>query len=383
MGDDRRPPESGPALAELQRQYREVLPGWIAALEAAARALPDPGAGGAESARRIAHALRGSGATFGYPAVSAAAAGLEDATDGELPGALAALIGVLYEVAGAAIGGVATILVVEDDPAWLPLLRTALEAPRRRLLFAASAAEADAAVTGGGIALVVLDLVLPDGDGRNLLLRWRERAETAALPVVVVTGRTLPHVRSECLALGADAFFEKPADPAALATAVADALRRAAERTAAAAPAPPPAAPMARIPDSAPAPPAERTGPSVRVLLAEDDDIVAALVRHRLGREGREVVRCADGAEAARAAAEGGFGLGVFDVKLPGLDGFALLERVRALPAFQGVPVIMLTSMGSEDDVLRGLRLGADDYVVKPFSPAELIGRARRLLARR
>ena len=62
------------------------------------------------------------------------------------------------------------------------------------------------------------------------------------------------------------------------------------------------------------------------------------------------------------------------------MDGFELLARVREIPRFADVPIIMLTGMGSEADVIRGLELGADDYMLKPFSPSELLARVRRLL---
>ena len=72
----------------------------------------------------------------------------------------------------------------------------------------------------------------------------------------------------------------------------------------------------------------------------------------------------------------------ILDVKMPGMDGFEVLERLRRTPAYRTVPIIMLTSMGSEADVVRGFRLGADDYILKPFSPTELSARVRRLLRR-
>jgi DNA-binding response OmpR family regulator len=72
----------------------------------------------------------------------------------------------------------------------------------------------------------------------------------------------------------------------------------------------------------------------------------------------------------------------ILDVKMPGLDGFEVLERLRRSADFATTPIIMLTSMGQEADVVRGFRLGADDYILKPFSPTELSARVRRLLKR-
>ena len=72
----------------------------------------------------------------------------------------------------------------------------------------------------------------------------------------------------------------------------------------------------------------------------------------------------------------------ILDVKMPGLDGFEVLERLRGDARFAKTPILMLTSMGQEADVVRGFGLGADDYVLKPFSPVELAARVRRLLKR-
>jgi PleD family two-component response regulator len=122
--------------------------------------------------------------------------------------------------------------------------------------------------------------------------------------------------------------------------------------------------------------------PTIEVLLAEDDEVAAKLLIYRMTREsGFAVTHCGDGIEALEAARRCRFQLGIFDVNMPGMDGFDLLARLREMPEYSDVPIIMLTSLGSEKDVVRGLQLGANDYVVKPFSPAELLARVRRLLA--
>lgn len=116
------------------------------------------------------------------------------------------------------------------------------------------------------------------------------------------------------------------------------------------------------------------------ILLAEDDPLTAELLRHRLEREGYEIIHFSDGASAYEAALKTSVGLAIFDVKMPAMDGFELLERLRRIPAWQGIPVIMLTGMGREEDVVRGFSLGASDYVVKPFSPQEILARVQRFL---
>jgi diguanylate cyclase (GGDEF)-like protein len=116
------------------------------------------------------------------------------------------------------------------------------------------------------------------------------------------------------------------------------------------------------------------------LLIVEDDELITSIIRHRFSRAGFGVTHFDNGAEALSSAKEIQAALVILDVKLPKMDGFEILKNLRKLSAYQGVPVIMLTATGSEMDVLRGLGLGADDYIVKPFSPTELLARAQRML---
>lgn len=125
----------------------------------------------------------------------------------------------------------------------------------------------------------------------------------------------------------------------------------------------------------------ERANPLI--FLFEDDLDIAGLIRFRLGREGYEVKHFPDGEKAMAAIGEGAPpDLVVTDVMMPFYDGFALVAAMRAQPAWARVPIIMLTSMGNEQNVLRGLRNGVDDYLTKPFRPAELVARIRKALGR-
>jgi len=119
---------------------------------------------------------------------------------------------------------------------------------------------------------------------------------------------------------------------------------------------------------------------SVRVLVADDDEWSACIVKHRLEMEGFEVVCYADGQDAYEAALADTPDLVILDVKMPSLGGFEVLELLRRDPRHATTPIIMLTAMVREADVVRGFRLGADAYVRKPFSPEELCARVRRLI---
>ncbi|MEQ8331155.1 MAG: response regulator [Longimicrobiales bacterium] len=415
--------------------------------------------------------------------------------------------------------GTQRVLVVEDDREVRYLLAAILRAPDREVVVVSTAREALEALDAGAFSLILLDLILPDSDGRTLLRVLRERPEAARVPVVVVSSRTSPDVRSECFGLGADAFVDKPFDPVDLARDVDARLERSAraerrersddltglfnragildllenqdadERLAVVAlqldgiedlserygwgtaerivyevatvlrESLDEDAPMGRLSggefavllpgalaEQAPrvanelvarlrdlpiegpdretfrltlsaglaegldtdhsgeslleqaqrrafrareaggnrlvvgeAPTSGRPRP---ILIAEDDDITATILRHRLEKEGFEVIRYANGRDAHRGALAIEPSLVILDVKMPGMDGFELLERLRRTPAYARVPIVMVTSMGAESDVVRAFQLGADDFIHKPFSPSELVARLRRFLAR-
>ncbi|MEV1069926.1 response regulator transcription factor [Streptomyces sp. NPDC050263] len=115
------------------------------------------------------------------------------------------------------------------------------------------------------------------------------------------------------------------------------------------------------------------------ILVAEDDDIQAELIRRLLLKEGHTTVVVSDGRAAIDEAGSRRPDLVVLDLMLPGIDGFGVC---RVLRRDQDVPVLMLTARSAEEDVLLGLDLGADDYMTKPYSPRELLARIRTLLRR-
>ena len=412
--------------------------------------------------------------------------------------------------------GAQRLLVVEDDPEIAYLLSVVLGVDGREVVLAPSGEEAMRELQRGRVDLMILDLILPDVDGRSLLSQVRDDPATASLPVVVLTARVGPDSRQDCYRLGADAFVEKPFDPDELAADIQARLDRAAEAERAAhrdaltsllnraglqalcdeldgeytlavleivgfaerserwgwdqtervtrsvaqalAADMPEGVELARVggddfayfaagadaeamgriavgaleavrsPDleglaAGEAPLSatvavvagergarlvetldaarrrifrarEAEGDRVlveeprdpdrksRVLVAEDDEISATILLHRLEKEGLDVARFKDGQDAYEAALAEIPDLIILDVKMPGMDGFEVLGRLRKDARFSRIPIVMLTSLGQEADVVRGFGLGADDYVLKPFSPTELSARVRRLLTR-
>ena len=121
---------------------------------------------------------------------------------------------------------------------------------------------------------------------------------------------------------------------------------------------------------------------STRILVVEDDGAINMLLRYNLEAEGFKVDVVESGEEAEVAVREAPPDLLVLDWMLPGLSGIELCRRLRAGRKTRGLPILMLTARGEEGDRVRGLTTGADDYVTKPFSPAELTARIKALLRR-
>ena len=116
-----------------------------------------------------------------------------------------------------------------------------------------------------------------------------------------------------------------------------------------------------------------------RILVVDDEKTITDLVGIYLRNEGYQVTLAYTGADAAREILTNEFDLAVLDIMLPDIDGFELLRTIRAEHTY---PVIMLTARDSQGDKIEGLSLGADDYVVKPFRPLELVARVKAQLRR-
>jgi phosphate regulon transcriptional regulator PhoB len=119
-----------------------------------------------------------------------------------------------------------------------------------------------------------------------------------------------------------------------------------------------------------------------RVLIVEDESDIRELVLHHLKREGYLVSAAASGEEALRQVRTAPPDLVLLDLMMPAMNGLEVCRRLRQDPATAALPVVMLTAKGDEVDRVLGLEIGADDYVVKPFSPKELLARVRAVLRR-
>lgn len=121
---------------------------------------------------------------------------------------------------------------------------------------------------------------------------------------------------------------------------------------------------------------------AAKIIIIEDEAAIAEMLRYNLESEGYEVTHAGDGEEALLVAQEQSFDLAIVDWMIPKISGIELVRRLRNRTETQNLPVIMVTARGEEADRVRGFATGADDYVTKPFSVQELMGRVKALLRR-
>jgi two-component system phosphate regulon response regulator PhoB len=119
-----------------------------------------------------------------------------------------------------------------------------------------------------------------------------------------------------------------------------------------------------------------------KILVVEDEPDILEVIEYNLTREGFRVLTARDGEDGLRKAKQELPDAVVLDLMLPGIDGLEICRRLRADDVSRNVPILMVTAKGEEADIVVGLGIGADDYLVKPFSPRELVARLRAVLRR-
>ena len=176
--------------------------------------------------RRLAHRLRGSGGSYGFPEITEAATAVEDAVEGGVRTPTEELVELLRSLGPDSADGSTSILIVDDDPAVLALLSARLERPDRPVLTASTSEQAHSLLRDHPIGLVLLDLCLERTDGRDFLAALRAGRGTADVPVAVLSVLDDERTKAECYGLGADAYFVKPVDPETLAAAAESLIGR-------------------------------------------------------------------------------------------------------------------------------------------------------------
>ena len=260
------------------------------------------------------------------------------------------------------------ILVVEDNPVAALQIRTVLEEQGYVVQAVSSGAEALAALPQVRPDLIILDLMMPEVDGFQVLEQLRAMPATATIPVLVLTARELtPEDRARLAPHHIRQFVQKGSlNREELAACVRRLLGA-------------PAAPIPPPPGPAPRPQVTRR-PGGPILVVEDNRDNLLVITAVLDETGYKYVTATDGQKALVRAREALPALILMDMQLPGVSGLEAARQIKADPLLGGTPIVALTAMAMRGDREEILAAGLDDYLAKPFEPQELMELVRRWL---
>jgi PAS domain S-box-containing protein len=242
-----------------------------------------------------------------------------------------------------------SILVVDDDRYTTYILKGMLVAAGYRVFLAHDGDAALGRAREKKPDLVSVDLRMPGVDGLALVEILKHDPDTRKMPIVVLS---VSDDRDRAAAVGADAFLQKPVDAEPLLDTIARLL-------------------------------AERGKSRQKILLVDDDPGIRMICRDVLEGQGYLVREAGEGEAAQKEARRFRPDLVLVDVMMPGLDGFTLAQKLRGDRETSLTPIIFLSARGQTADKVRAFKLGAEDYLVKPFDSAELVARVEKALARR
>ncbi|HEY2746726.1 MAG TPA: response regulator [Polyangia bacterium] len=242
-----------------------------------------------------------------------------------------------------------SILVVDDDRYTTYILKGMLVAAGYRVFLAHDGDAALGAAREKKPDLVTVDLRMPGVDGLAVVEILKHDPDTRKMPIVVLS---VTDDRDRAAAVGADAFLQKPIDAEPLLDCIARLL-------------------------------AERGKSRQKILLVDDDPGIRMICRDVLESQGYLVREAGEGENAQKEARRFRPDLVLVDVMMPGMDGFTLAQKLRGDRETSLTPIIFLSARGQTADKVRAFKLGAEDYLVKPFDSAELVARVEKALARR
>lgn len=261
-----------------------------------------------------------------------------------------------------------TVVLIEDEDILAELIRVKLEGAGLRVYAARDGIAGFDLIKEKNPDLVLLDMLLPGLNGMRVLEKMKETHLLPATPVLIISNSGQPVELERALELGArDYLIKVNFDPQEVLTRVMALLG-------------PSRPPSAGGSDGA------KGGPQSgsRVLIVEDDPLLASLLERELTGAGYEARRSFDVGQAKDAIEKNNPDIILLDVVLPGADGFALLEELKRDQRYAAIPVLIISNLGQREEIDKGLRLGAADYIVKAnISPAEITKKVASVLEKR
>jgi CheY-like chemotaxis protein len=278
----------------------------------------------------------------------------------------------------------ALILLVEDEAVNRELFRRRLEKKGHTALPSESGAQTLALAKSESPDLILMDLGLPDIDGWEVTRRLKADPATARVPIIALSAHATADARAKATAAGCEDFETKPVNWDVVYQKIDAALARAAERAKA-----PPAPSLDEIDLGAPHTDADPAATNVvvkgrkHILVVEDNDPNRAMLCRRLQKSGYLTTEAADGRQALAALSKARFDLVLCDIMMPEVDGYTVLQTMKADAALAAIPIVMVSAIDEVANVARCIEMGADDYLTKPYDPVLLQARVTACLDKR
>jgi two-component system cell cycle response regulator len=272
------------------------------------------------------------------------------------------------------------ILIVDDEPLNVKLLAAKLPADQYETIWAYNGKEALEKVVGQSPDLILLDIMMPGMNGYEVTRRLKNDTKTRDIPVILVTALGGKDNKIMGLEVGADEFLNKPVNTAELVARVKSLLRlkqyqdQLKARTQSQASLMIPTGGDKSVQETAYLP---------SILLVEDDDKDARLIQRYLHGQPYRVSLLRDGEETISRAQQGEIDIILLDLLLPGMDGFEVCRRLKEREQTRNIQIVVLTSLRDLKSKIKGLELGADDFLVKPINMHELRVRINALIKKK
>ena len=272
------------------------------------------------------------------------------------------------------------ILIVDDDPLNVKLLSAKLPADQYEVLPAFSGKEALQRTVRENPDLILLDIMMPEMDGYEVSHWLKTNPSTEGIPIILVTALDGTEDRIRGFESGADEFLNKPVNDIELLTRMNSLLRlkryreQLLSRT---------LSEKGFSTDPTPSDPTEIPAHPARILLVEDNPKDTLLFRNMFAGEPYQLEAVKTGEEALERVQQYPFDLVLLDVLLPGQDGFEVCQQLKGLHQTQDMQIVLITCLPDLENKVRGVELGADDYLIKPVNQRELKARVKVLLKKK
>ncbi len=250
------------------------------------------------------------------------------------------------------------VLIVEDNELNRKLVRTLLQIANYESLETSNAEEALKIVRETRPDLVLMDIHLPGMDGLTATKQMKKDPELRDIPVVALTACAMPDDKQKALDAGCEGYISKPIETRNFVERLNSFMK----------------------PASIDKREEEKCNRSKKILIVDDNDANIKLLMAKLSKDNYHFLTATNGHEALAEVERNSPDLVLLDIMMPGMDGFEVTELLKNNPATRDIPVILVTALEDEKNKVRGLRIGADDFLNKPVNTVELRARVKSLL---